>query len=218
MKALFRAWIVMTLLAGPWLRAQDGLAGALQNRFAFAGCSPMVQFACNSIAAADFDGDNSPDAAILMDARPANGLRTIEIHLTARRNTRLTFVSPESSILVTAIDVNRDGAADIVVEQPLTHKRLELWLNDGRGAFHSVPAERFPSPASDSNSRAGVPSARGPYGAACLAVQRGTESAIAAYRFLLRSHSPAVPDAPALSFIAVQPSSAPALPRAPPLD
>ena len=136
--------ITSLVLLTPAIWAQDGLRGAL-SRYGF---NERLQHAFGQqIVAADFDEDQQPDGAVLLDAGQVNGQRSfrIEMHLTAGINTGLSFSSAESSISISALDVNADGAPDIVVEQTFTHKRLQVWLNDGHGSFRRANSEDYPS-------------------------------------------------------------------------
>ncbi|MGA7245731.1 MAG: VCBS repeat-containing protein, partial [Terracidiphilus sp.] len=84
---------------------------------------------------------------MLLDVGQSNGreLFRIELHVTAGENNELTFESNETALTLSALDVNQDGAPDIIVEQAFTHKRLQVWLNDGHGLFRKVRSEDFPS-------------------------------------------------------------------------
>jgi hypothetical protein len=164
----------LALTASLW--AQDGLEGAL-SRTNVGSPVPFSQ----TLAAADFDGDNKPDGAILVDhdwLRSQSGFRTIELHFTGRGNTDLTFESNEATLAISALDVNKDGATDIVVEQPFTHKRLQVWLNDGRGGFRKGRVEDFPSDVNATGERFDAPSRRPDSPTFCLPPQRGSEIAI----------------------------------------
>ena len=133
------------VLCLPTAWAQDGLHGALSRpgvrQRAFLGLGEQL-------VAADFDKDNRPDAAILLRDRFLNGQTRfrIELHVTAGRNHAITFLSAERGLTIAAIDVNRDGAPDIVVEREFTHERLQIFLNDGHGHFHKVRSEDYSSP------------------------------------------------------------------------
>jgi len=119
--------------------AQDGLRGVLSSESYRPRLWPTV-------AGADLDGDNRPDAAVLVDAGlPPGFTRVIELHLTARSNSRLVFRSLDPSLAIAALDVNHDGSPDIVVERVFTRERVQVWLNDGRGEFRLVDARRFPA-------------------------------------------------------------------------
>ncbi len=121
--------------------AQDGLRGVLSQ----AVYGPQLH---PTVAGADFDGDHVADAAVLVDdgrTRLPWDTRVIELHLTGRDNARLTFRTQETSLAVAALDVNHDGATDIVVERAFSRERVQVWLNDGRGGFRHVDARRFPA-------------------------------------------------------------------------
>jgi hypothetical protein len=168
----------LALTASLW--AQDGLEGALSRANLASPAKLMTSFR-QTLAAADFDGDNKPDGAVLVDhdwLRPQSSFRTIELHFTGRANTDLTFESNETTLAISALDVNRDGATDIVIEQPFTHKRLQVWLNDGRGGFRKGRVEDFPSDVSATGERFDAPSQRPDGPTLCLPPQRGSEIAI----------------------------------------
>ena len=136
--------LLLAFLRAPCLKAQDGLGGALprsvQNAHPVSGRSPQL-------AAADFDNDQKPDAAVLLEAGLLNGKRTfrIELHVTASSNDTITFSSTENGLAISALDVNRDGTPDIVVEKAFTHERLQVYLNDGQGNFYKARAEDYPT-------------------------------------------------------------------------
>lgn len=139
--------IVLSALAVcvPGLRAQDGLRGALSpNR----GYVRLASVFGGEVAAADFDRDERPDGAVLVDAGQRHGEKAfhIEFHLTARPNVTIDFSSTETGLAISTLDVNRDGAPDIVLEKVFTHKRLKVYLNDGYGKFQNAPPDAFPSP------------------------------------------------------------------------
>jgi hypothetical protein len=124
-------------------RAQDGLRGALSR---FESPARLLQHTFSQqIAAADFDKDQRPDGAVLLNTGQTNGQNSfrIEVHLTAGTNTGFTFSSAESAISISALDVNADGAPDIVVQQTFTHKRLQVWLNDGHASFRKVNSDNY---------------------------------------------------------------------------
>src|SRR5262245_3538859 len=131
----------MLALTAPSLRAQDGLEGALRR----------VNFAPSfgpTLAIADFDRDKKADGAVLVDSGLPRGQCgfQIEIHFSGRENVAFTFQSTEAVHSVSAWDIDRDGDTDVIVEQPFTEQRLQIWLNDGRGNFQSGRIEDFPSP------------------------------------------------------------------------
>jgi hypothetical protein len=170
---LIAATVLFSLVLGaPLTRAQDGLQGALSGG---ARTSYAVPEFFSAIAVADFDHDQKPDGALLLETGLLNGNRVfrIELHLTANTNNAISFSSNESGLLISTLDVNRDGAPDIVIEKAFTHQRIGLYLNDGSGAFHRVRTEDYPDPNPNTpNGRAleiPVPPAL------CLPVSRGLE-------------------------------------------
>ena len=126
------------------LRAQDGLPGALSR---VERTSYAVSQLSSPIAAADIDNDQKPDGAILLETGFLNGTPAfrIDLHLTNNNNT-ISFSSAESALAISALDVNRDGAPDIVIERAFTGQRQAVYLNDGHGAFHRARTEDYPSP------------------------------------------------------------------------
>ena len=142
--SIVRMLFLLLVALAPTLWAQDGLTGGLfhHDRLTQILNSPFGP----KLAAADFDNDHKPDAALLLDGGIVDGHRTyrIELHVTAGSNSALTFASAEPSLVVSSLDVNRDGTPDLVVEQVFTHKRIQVWLNDGHGNFSAVRLEDFP--------------------------------------------------------------------------
>jgi len=126
------------------LWAQDGLGGALSD----VGKTQNLSQATlgQRLVAADFDNDERPDGAVLLNAGVIEGqqLFRIKLHFSAGQDHDLTFQSNETALAISALDVNRDGVPDLVVEQVFTHKRLRVWLNDGHGRFRPVRVQDFP--------------------------------------------------------------------------
>ena len=185
--------IVALLTTVPWAYAQDGLQGALSRANVVSPANLATPFR-QTLAAADFDGDHKPDGAVLLDdgwLQSHGVLRKIEIHLSGRRNTELTFESSEAELAISALDINHDGATDIVVERPLSRKRLHVWLNDGRGGFHEAAAQDFQSVVEVSGRQLESPTERQGCLAACLPPQRGFDgTAFGARALSLRDSSP----------------------------
>jgi len=135
--------------AVPGLRAQDGLQGALSQDVVVQplGSSYVGVFE-RRLAAADFDGDRHPDGALLLPfSSRADDVRMsyrLEVHLSNSSNTELSFEATDRALSVVALDINHDGMTDLVVEQALTHRRLHVWLGDGRGGFRKARLEEFP--------------------------------------------------------------------------
>lgn len=149
-RCLISGFVLAALsLVTPSLWAQDGMGGAL-SRLGVTRSLLNGRFE-QRLAAADFDNDQRPDGAVLVDTGQFDGQKIfrIELHLTAVNNSDLTFESNDLSPAISALDVNQDGAADIVVEESFTHKRLYVWLNDGHGAFRKARTEDFPSAGRD---------------------------------------------------------------------
>lgn len=134
----------------PTAWAQDGLVGALSRNSGLEW--QLLQDFRQNLAAADFDNDQRPDGAVLVDAGLLNGQESfrIEFHVTAGRDHVITFSSTETSLSISALDVNRDGAPDVVVENIFTHQRLHVYLNDRHGTFRRARNEDYPSDADPS--------------------------------------------------------------------
>jgi len=172
----------LLLVAAPVLRAQDGVQGALEqvNRAASLG-QRLSPLSGPALAIADLDKDNKPDGAVLLEATPCfgTGRFQVDLHFTDRDNARITFQSSESNLAVVALDIDHDGDIDLVIEQSLTHKGLQVWLNDGHGNFEKGRIEDFPS--ADVPSRELVRSSeRLEPPAASLPTQRGFETMLMA--------------------------------------
>jgi hypothetical protein len=126
----------------PKSSAQDGLRGALSQ---MGQAQPGAGGFSRALAAADFDNDSRPDGAVISQAGWLDGQRCfrIDLHVTAGKDISFTFPSAEPDLDISAVDVNRDGAADIVVERPFSHQRVQVYLNDGHGAFQKVESNSF---------------------------------------------------------------------------
>jgi len=140
----FCALLVLVALLMPVLNAQDGLPGLVSRSTQVGRSTPDFGL---PIAAADFDSDQKADGAILLETGRLNGMRSfrIELHLTADQNKDITFSSAQGGLAIWALDINHDGAPDIVVENILTHQCLRVYLNDGHGTFHKARIEDYPS-------------------------------------------------------------------------
>lgn len=166
------------ILAMPYLRAQDGLAGALSRHEATRNLL-HAEFE-QRLVATDFDNDKRPDGAVLLDAGQIRGQETfrIELHLTAGNDSSLNFESNEPMLGVSALDVNQDGSPDIVVEQAFTHRRLHVWLNDGHGSFRAARVEDFPSTGRDGPYKFELPSPGPDYPSLYFASKLGSDHAM----------------------------------------
>jgi hypothetical protein len=135
----------LLVLCLPAVRAQDGLRGALSRH---AETLPGAPGSASELAIGDFDNDDKPDGAILSQTGVLNGqkLFRIELHLSANKNFAITFSSAEPSLAISALDVNGDGAPDIVVEKAFTRQRVLVYLNDGSGGFREEKGDASPLP------------------------------------------------------------------------
>ena len=182
-RSLLLRLVATAFLAGlaPSLWAQDGLEGAL-SRMRVASPLNFTEPFRRTLAIGDFDNDQKPDGAVLVDSsriRDRNSFR-IELHLSGNRNSNLSFESTESALTVTASDINRDGATDLIIEQSLSHKRLFVWLGDGQGGFHKSRVEDFPATQNPNGEQLGTPSAQPESPVMGLPSQRFSEISILA--------------------------------------
>ena len=164
--------VILLAMAVPRLWAQDGFKGAV-SRANFS--TPFAK----SLAVADFDNDQKPDGAVLVNSGgiSAEGNFRVELHLTSHENTELRFESNQTALELVALDIDNDGDTDVIVQQAFTHKRLHVWINDGNGAFHEQQARDFPVAALDTHEGLESPSDQ-PGGAVLgLPLQRGFEFA-----------------------------------------
>ena len=141
---IVKSILLLVAFVSPCLWAQDGLSGAVLKSGNEAGS--LHSTLGSKLAAADFDNDQKPDGALLLDAGIVGGQKMfrVQLHLSAVENSDLLFAASDPALTISAQDVNRDGTPDLVVEQALTHKRVRVWLNDGHGAFRQARVEDFP--------------------------------------------------------------------------
>ena len=126
-------------IATSCLCAQDGSSDAfLRLQSSSVGTHALVGL---PLATADFDHDGHPDGALLLGDR--SNFR-IEVHLRSQQVRDFTFISNLSDLSIFALDVNRDGSPDLVVQSAFSHRRLFVWLNDGRGSFHAEAITDYP--------------------------------------------------------------------------
>lgn len=130
----FKFALFFFVVGVPAAWCQDGFRGLLSDR----GQS-------QEFVAADFDKDPEPDGATLSENGVADGKRAfrIEVHITAGNNSTIHFSAAEPGLLLTTVDVNRDGAPDLVVEKPFTHEPVQVYLNNGRGEFYTAGAQHL---------------------------------------------------------------------------
>jgi hypothetical protein len=120
------------------LHAQDGLSDALA-RAGSASNAGSALFG-PSLVTADFNNDHHPDGALLLRARNAFH---IELHFRFHQVSEITFASSAPRLAIYVLDVNRDGAPDLLVVDPFSLRRLFVWLNDGHGAFYQARVDDF---------------------------------------------------------------------------
>ena len=172
--AIFGIVVSILLLLAASLSAQDGLRGALSRQDAVSnGLHGFEQH----LAAADFDNDQLPDGALLLPTGFSEGERSfrVELHITSGLDGSITFSTAERALAISAFDVNRDGAPDIVIEKAFTHQRIQVYLNDGHGAFHKARLEDFLAP--DPSAPKWQPSTTQFSPSVCLPATRGSEPA-----------------------------------------
>lgn len=211
---------IAVTLAAPMLCAQDGLRGALPR----ADRESLRDFNTGfgqSLAIADFDNDQKLDGAVLVNSgrvSDQNSFR-IEFHLSGSHDKELSFETSETTLAITALDVNHDGAMDLIVEQPLTHRRLYVWLNDGRGGFHRVRVEEFPSSDPCKGDQLVQPSSETDRPSVCLPQASGKELKIlAASSVWGRPPSADILEGRKLTPYFISVSHSPISSRAPPLE
>lgn len=120
------------------LHAQDGLRDAFVRLGSVAGIPSKI--VGPAIATADFNHDTHPDGAVLLRN---NNTFQIEVHFRFQQIRRINFASNIPALALSAFDVNHDGHPDLVVEEPFSHQRLFIWLNDGAGSFHPVNVDNY---------------------------------------------------------------------------
>jgi hypothetical protein len=148
-RSLIRAVVLLAMATSlATLHAQDGLSDVFSRlNFSYDLNSSLLG---PSIATADFNRDTHPDGAVLL--RSKNTFR-IEVHFRFTRTRSITFDSNLHALAIAALDVNHDGTPDLVVEEPFSHRRLFIWLNDGNGFFHSARVNDYPAVSEDTFER-----------------------------------------------------------------
>jgi hypothetical protein len=174
---------ISMVLAAQCLWAQDGIERAL-SRANLASQLDLSDPLGRTLAVADFDNDRKLDGAVLFDSGRLDGQNTfrIDLHLSDSGNSELIFESAEIALAIEALDVNEDGATDVVVERTLSRQHLYVWLNDGHGDFHYGRIEDFQSDSNPRRKQFEVGSSRPDCATACLAPQRGIEAGKLAMR------------------------------------
>jgi hypothetical protein len=144
--AFLKIGLLALSLSAPSLCAQDWSVGTPSSQAD--RCNFSTERLGQRLIVADFNNDQKPDSITLMSLGQHSGQNVFSVRVcdSGRTMGLLTFESNEQWIIVTAIDVNRDGSPDIVVEQRYTQKRIQVWLNDGHGGFHKANVADFANP------------------------------------------------------------------------
>jgi FG-GAP-like repeat len=148
------AFFATVIIAAPF-HAQDGLGAAIEQ--VSSPCSLPGGLFGPSVVTADFNNDTYPDGAVLV--RNRNNFR-IEVHVRFQRVSRITFASNLPALSIQAVDVNDDGAPDLVVRDAFSHQRLFVWINDGYGSFHAASVIDYPAAGDERHRISGTPSQR----------------------------------------------------------
>jgi len=126
------------------LQAQSGL-------FKIRDCRPSAHGlvhgakACSGVAEGPARGRGKSSVIVLLNSQSTLNQRVfhLQVYSSDQRPFELAFDAHESFAIVASRDVNRDGAFDLVVEQSLTRRPLQVWLNDGHGHFTPASTSRF---------------------------------------------------------------------------
>jgi hypothetical protein len=99
-----------------------------------------------AFAIADFDGDRSPDLAIVQSANSRNAVTKYWIRFELSSGTRqsIGITAAVGGLELASRDVNGDSYADVVVSTALLHRPVAVLLNDGHGKFALEDAAAFP--------------------------------------------------------------------------
>jgi hypothetical protein len=137
--SLYKIFTLILLFATAGvLDAQEGLSDAFAR---LRTCwTPTNTLLGPSVAAADFNHDQHADGALLVHDHKRF---RIEIHLRSHRVSNISFASNLPALAMFALDVNRDGIPDLVIQDPFSRKRLFVWINDGHGGFHSALVDDY---------------------------------------------------------------------------
>jgi len=95
-----------------------------------------------SLALADFDGDNNIDTATLIGGGRS---KDIEIRFSrAKARVVLRFSTPTSELgSLFATDIDNDGDNDLIWSDLLRADNVVVWLDDGTGRFDRVQPDKY---------------------------------------------------------------------------
>jgi len=111
-----------------------------------AGAPSSAAAADLPFAIADFDGDRSPDLAIVQFATSRNESTKywIRFELSSGTGQSIGITAPAGGLRLASRDVNGDSFTDVVVSTALLHRPVAVLLNDGHGKFALEDAAAFP--------------------------------------------------------------------------
>jgi len=94
----------------------------------------------------DFDGDNRPDIATVVEGRggAADNHYRIRFQLSSGGSQNIDLTAPVGGLDITTRDVNGDDFADVVVTTTGTNRPVAVLLNDGAGTFTASDPSAFP--------------------------------------------------------------------------
>jgi hypothetical protein len=135
-----------------WAALSPAMAFAHGTRSAVEGASYHPGTAAAPYAwanvIADFDADGAPDVAVANRTNPRGGSRyEIEVQLSGSHAQVFVFDSVAGALTITALDIDNDHDADLVVTPFLSRDVVGVWLNDGTGHFDAGASDSFPDAA-----------------------------------------------------------------------
>jgi VCBS repeat protein len=94
----------------------------------------------------DFDGDNRPDIATVIEGRSAAGgnYYRIRFQLSSGGSQNIDLTAPVGGLDLSSRDVNGDDFLDVVVTTAGTNRPVAVLLNDGAGTFTASDPSAFP--------------------------------------------------------------------------
>ena len=97
----------------------------------------------SATAVADFDADGAPDVAIADRTSRSGSDYDIEVRLSEGSTQTVSFTSTRGALNITALDVDNDHDADLVVTPVLSHEVVGIWINNGAGHFDASDRASF---------------------------------------------------------------------------
>ena len=99
----------------------------------------------SATAVADFDADGAPDVAIADRTSRSGTHYDIEVRLSEGSTQTVSFASTRGALHITALDVDNDHDADLVITPVLSREVVSIWINDGAGHFIAGDRASFAS-------------------------------------------------------------------------